>query len=191
MLSNDRGIGISEALHGSAQDPILVFFTLLTQLGDVWYLFLLAGVHYVSGDKFPKWGIDRRRGLFVLGLLLTYVALVGVLKQSFMLPRPPGAGIPPDIQWIPSALQGVFASISTGTGYGFPSGHALGSTLVWGGFALVVGKGKRSLCVARARERRNRHCLAFESRLGGSLCHRRRSRNRHRDRRSGRTLQDH
>ncbi|WP_247003835.1 phosphatase PAP2 family protein [Halosolutus gelatinilyticus] len=144
MLSDDRGIGISEALHGLAQDPVLVFFALLTQLGDVWFLFLLGGVHYVAGDRFPKWGIDRRRGLFVLGLLLTYVALVGVLKQSFMVPRPPGAETPPDVQWIPSALQGVFASISTGTGYGFPSGHALGSTLVWGGFALAVRKDKRS-----------------------------------------------
>uniref|UniRef100_A0A8A2VT32 Phosphatase PAP2 family protein n=2 Tax=Haloterrigena alkaliphila TaxID=2816475 RepID=A0A8A2VT32_9EURY len=144
MLSDYRGIGISEALHGLAQDPVLVIFALLTQLGDVWFLFLLGGVHYVVGDKFPQWGIDRRRGLFVLGLLLTYVVLVGILKQSFMLARPPGAGTPPDIQWIPSALQGVFASISTGGGYGFPSGHALGSTLVWGGFALVVGKDKIS-----------------------------------------------
>ncbi|WP_226043138.1 phosphatase PAP2 family protein [Natrinema sp. DC36] len=144
MLSDDRGVGISEALHGLAHDPVLVFFSLLTQIADVWFLFLLGGVHYIVGDKFLKWGIDRRRGLFVLGLLLTYVALVGVLKQTFMVPRPPGAGTPPDIQWIPSALQGVFASISTGDGYGFPSGHALGSTLVWGGFALVVGKEKLS-----------------------------------------------
>lgn len=144
MLSDYPGIGISEALHGSAQDLVLVFFALLTQLGDVWVLLLLGGVHYVAGDRFPKWGIDRRRGLFVLGLVLTDVALIGVLKQSFMIPRPPGAETPPDVQWIPSALQGVFASISTGTGYGFPSGHGLGSTLVWGGFALVVGKDKRS-----------------------------------------------
>lgn len=144
MLSEGRGIEISEALHGSAQDPVLVLFALLTQLGDVWFLFLLGGVHYISADKFPWWGIERRRGLFILGLLLTYVALIGVLKQSFMLARPPGAGTPPDIQWIPSVLQGVFANISTGGGYGFPSGHAFGSTLVWGGFALVVGKDKQS-----------------------------------------------
>lgn len=144
MLSDGRGIEISEAIHGLAPDPLIVLFALLTQLGDVWFLFLLGGVHYVVGDKLSQWGIERRRGLFVLGLLLTYVALIGVLKQSFMLPRPPEAGTPPDIQWIPSVLQGVFANISTGDGYGFPSGHALGSTLVWGGFALVGGRDKRS-----------------------------------------------
>ena len=144
MLSDGRGIEISEALHEMAQEPVIVLFALLTQLGDVWFLFLLGGMHYVVGDKFPQWGIERRRGLFVLGLLLTYVVLIGVLKEFFMLPRPPGAGTPPEIQWIPSVFQGVFANISTGGGYGFPSGHALGSTLVWGGFALVMGKDRLS-----------------------------------------------
>ncbi|WP_226483225.1 phosphatase PAP2 family protein [Natrinema amylolyticum] len=138
MFTRDRGIGVTEALHGSAQDPVLVLFALLTQLGDVWFLFLLGGALYVAGDEFPRWGIDRRRGLFVLGLLLTYVALIGVLKQFFSLPRPPGAGDPPAIRWVPSVLQAVFANIATGDGFGFPSGHAFGSTLVWGGFALVV-----------------------------------------------------
>ncbi|NHN47973.1 phosphatase PAP2 family protein [Halostella sp. JP-L12] len=138
MLAEDRGIGVTEVLHASATDPVLVLFALLTQLGDVWFLFLLGGVLYVAGDEFPRWGIDRRRGLFVLGLLLTYVALIGVLKEFFLLPRPPGASDPPVVQWIPSVLQGVFTSITTGEGPGFPSGHALGSTMVWGGFALVV-----------------------------------------------------
>lgn len=144
MLRNGRGIEIFESLRGLEQDFVIVLFALLTQLGDIWFLFLLGGVHYVAGDKLSQWGIDRRHGLFVLGLLLTYVTLAGVLKQSFMLQRPPGAGTPPEIPWIPSVLQGVFADISTGVGYGFPSGHALGSTLVWGGFALVVGKSKLS-----------------------------------------------
>jgi len=38
----------------------------------------------------------------------------------------------------------VFADITTADGPGFPSGHTFGSTLVWGGFALIVGEGKRS-----------------------------------------------
>lgn len=144
MFSEGRSIGVTEALHGAAQDPILVLFALLTQLGDVWFLFLLGGVLYVAGDEFPRWGIDRRRGLFVLGLLLTYVALIGVIKGFFLFPRPVGASEPPVVEWIPSVLYPVFADISTADGPGFPSGHAFGSTLVWGGFALIVAENKLS-----------------------------------------------
>lgn len=138
MFGDGRDIGVTEVLHGTAPDPVLVLFAVLTQLGDVWFLFLLGGVLYVAGDELPRWGIERRRGLFVFGLLLVYVALIGVLKQFFLLPRPPGAGDPPVVQWIPALLQPVFADITTAEGPGFPSGHALGSTMVWGGFALVV-----------------------------------------------------
>lgn len=144
MFPEGRSIGVTEALHGSVPDPVLVLFALLTQLGDVWFLFLLGGMLYVAGDELPRWGIDRRRGLFILGLLLTYVALIGVLKGFFLFPRPVGAGDPPVVRWVPSVLQWVFADITTADGPGFPSGHTFGSTLVWGGFALIVGEGKRS-----------------------------------------------
>ncbi|NKE37861.1 phosphatase PAP2 family protein [Natronococcus sp. JC468] len=143
-LSDGRGVGLTDALHGSAHEPVVVLFALLTQLSDVWFLFVLCGVYYVAGERFPRWGIERRRGLFVFGLLLTYIALIGVLKQFFVLPRPPGASSPPDLEWIPLVARGVVADMATATGYGFPSGHALGSTLVWGGFALVVGRDRRS-----------------------------------------------
>ncbi|WP_123620993.1 phosphatase PAP2 family protein [Halorubrum sp. CSM-61] len=144
MFPEGRSVGVTEALHGAVPDSVLVCFALLTQLGDVWFLFLLGGVLYVAGDQLPRWGIDRRRGLFVLALLLTYVALIGVLKGFFLFPRPVGAGAPPVVQWIPSVLDGVLADISTADGPGFPSGHAFGSTLVWGGFALTVAEDELS-----------------------------------------------
>lgn len=144
MVGDDRSLWLDEVLHGLASEPVLIVFALLTQLGDVWFLFLLGGLLYVAGDQFPRWGLDRRRGLFVLGLVLTYVALIGVLKNFFLLPRPPAAGEPPVIAWLPTIFQGVLASIATGSGPGFPSGHAFGSTLVWGGFVLVVFEDKFS-----------------------------------------------
>lgn len=138
MLGNGRGVGITETLHGAAEWPVLVVFAVITQLGDVWLLFLLGSALYVAGDHLPRVGIDRRRGLFVLALVLTYVALIGVLKETFLLPRPPGAGDPPVVGWLPAAIEPVFADITTGEGYGFPSGHALGTTMVWGGVALTL-----------------------------------------------------
>lgn len=138
MFANGRGIGLSELLRAYVEWPLLVVFALVTQLGDVWFLFLLGASLYVAGEEFPRWGIDRRRGLFVLALALSYVALIGVLKNVFLLPRPTGAGEAPLVWWIPSALSGVFTDITTADGPGFPSGHALGSTMVWGGVALVL-----------------------------------------------------
>jgi len=43
----------------------------------------------------------------------------------------------------PVALEPVFADIATGHGPGFPSGHALGTTMVWGGVALILDQGTR------------------------------------------------
>jgi len=140
---NGRGVGITDVLHGAAEWPVIVLFALVTQLGDVWFLFLLGSTLYVAGERLPRFGVDRRRGLFVLALALAYVALVGVLKTAFLLPRPPGAAVAPAVGWIPAALEPVYADIATGHGPGFPSGHALGTTMVWVGAALVLDAGAR------------------------------------------------
>lgn len=140
-VGRDRGIGLTDVLQRQAELPLVVLFALITQLGDVWFLFLLGGVLYVGGSSVPGWGLDRRRGLFVLALVITYVALIGVFKSVFAAPRPLGAGKPPALGWIPSVFEVLFADITTAAGPGFPSGHALGSTMVWGGLALVYHRG--------------------------------------------------
>jgi membrane-associated phospholipid phosphatase len=138
LLTDGRSLGVTELLHGEATWPVLVLFGVVSQLGDVWFLFLLGGVVYVSGELTPRLAVDRRRGLFVLALLLTYLALVGTLKSAFALGRPPGATLPPASLAATPVLGGIPASITTASGSGFPSGHALGTTMVWGGAALVV-----------------------------------------------------
>jgi membrane-associated phospholipid phosphatase len=132
-----RGVGVTEFLHGGADVAAIALFALLTQLGDVWFLFALGSALYVAGTVLPGSSVDRRRGLFVLALVFAYVALVGAVKAVFGLPRPPGAADAPAVAWLPSVLAAVFESAATGTGPGFPSGHALGTTMVWGGTALV------------------------------------------------------
>lgn len=141
LFETDRGIGFTDLFQGLGESPLVVLlFAVLTQLGDVWFLFLLGGVLYVAGEYVPRWGIDRRQGLFVLALAITYVALIEVLKNIFVLPRPPGAGEPPALGWIPSTFTGMVTNITTADGPGFPSGHALGTTMVWGGLALVLDR---------------------------------------------------
>ncbi|MFC7172476.1 phosphatase PAP2 family protein [Haloplanus litoreus] len=58
-----------------------------------------------------------------LALAIGAFALTLALKHAFSLPRPPGAGV---------------------DGYGFPSGHAIGATVVYGGLLSVLPSDRRS-----------------------------------------------
>ncbi|MFC7196242.1 phosphatase PAP2 family protein [Halosimplex aquaticum] len=140
LFGGDRGIGVTEAIHSLAEWPVVLLFGLVTQLGDGWFLFVLGGTLFVAGEEFPLWGVDRRRALFVFALALTYVAVIGALKTFFGLGRPPGAMEPPEVAVFPEAFGALFESATTADGPGFPSGHALGSTMVWGGLALVLDR---------------------------------------------------
>ncbi len=136
-----RSLGLTEWLTAHAPLAVLVAFAVLTQLGDIWFLFLLAAVPYAAHRAVVSLGVQRREALFVLGLVAAYIGLIGLLKGIFDLPRPPGAGSPPAMEHLPWVLERALAQAMTATGQGFPSGHALGSTMAWGGVALVVDRG--------------------------------------------------
>lgn len=135
-----RGVGITELLHGQAPWGVILLFAVVTQFGDFWFLCLLGGVLYIAGEYVP-WGVERHRGMFAFALVAAYTPLVVALKNLFLLPRPMGASEPLALQWIPAMFAGLVTSVTTGMGSGFPSGHALGSTMVWGGLALVLEAG--------------------------------------------------
>ncbi|WP_254544853.1 hypothetical protein [Halomarina pelagica] len=66
LVGISRGIGITELLHGQAPWIVIVSFTLVTQLGDVWFLFLLGGVLYIGGEALPRLQVERSEGLFII-----------------------------------------------------------------------------------------------------------------------------
>lgn len=132
-----HGLGVTEAL-GGLPAFVYVLFALLTQLGDVWFVFLLTTALYWLGEHAPV-PIDRQRGAFLLALGLCALAVVPLLKGLFAVPRPPGAGPPArGVEAVPPALRAPYTSAATGDGLGFPSGHAFGSTVVYGGLALLL-----------------------------------------------------
>lgn len=94
------------------------FFLLITQLGSEQAYVVLLALYYWLVD--PSSG--RRLGL-LLGLNF---ALNSLLKQALDLPRP--------YQLDPSLASAE--AVETGTGPGFPSGHAQGAALFWGYLAL-------------------------------------------------------
>jgi membrane-associated phospholipid phosphatase len=146
-----RGIGLPGAL-GELLGPLVVVFAVLTQLGDLWLLTLATTLPYWLDRHTPGIAadIDRERAATVVALLFGAIALLVTLKPLFGLPRPPGAGVAPRADLIPAALEGLYAWLSTGDGFGFPSGHALGSTIVFGGLAWTVriGPARRRFALA-------------------------------------------
>lgn len=129
-----HGFGVPEALAGLPA-PVYVLFTVLTQLGDVWFVFVLMTLLYWLGERgfLP---FDRRRAAFVFGVGLCTLAVVPLLKHTLTVPRPPGAGAPArGVEAIPPAFRELYTSAATGDGFGFPSGHAFGSTVVYGAIA--------------------------------------------------------
>jgi membrane-associated phospholipid phosphatase len=145
MFGASRGIGVTEAIYGNAPDIMLLLFALLTQLGDGWFLFVLAGTIYIGSTLVPVVGVERDKGLFVFGVVLAYSNVSGALKGFFQSPRPPSADTAPTIDWLPAAIDAVFTPVAMAgaPGTGFPSGHALGASAVWGAIALVSLRGSR------------------------------------------------
>jgi membrane-associated phospholipid phosphatase len=139
-----RAVGVTEALS-ALPGVVVILFALITQLGDFWFTSLTCGLLYWLGPWTPKigQGLTRDRTAMLVALLAVGVALVVSLKDLFGLPRPPGAVTAAHADLLPVALRGIYVSMATGQGYGFPSGHATLSLLVWGGFAWALRVGTR------------------------------------------------
>ncbi|WP_266078929.1 phosphatase PAP2 family protein [Haladaptatus caseinilyticus] len=121
-----RGWGVVELLRETLPGWVPEIFVYVTQLGDAWFLLLVGTLCYWLGD-------DRERFAFVLAGTLGALSLTLALKEFFALPRPN------------AALQ-----FTEATGYGFPSGHALGSTVFWGLLALAVDRWSRNVRIVGA-----------------------------------------
>ncbi|WP_435176961.1 phosphatase PAP2 family protein [Halorussus sp. AFM4] len=111
-----RGLGVTGAVARFLPEFVRELFALITHLGDAGLLLAAVALCY--------WFGDRREGAFSLAAVLGALALTLALKGLFELPRPP-AGL----------------HVGHAGGYGFPSGHAIGATTLWGLLALVLERG--------------------------------------------------
>lgn len=133
-----RGFG-EVAFVEQLPDAVTLAFGLVTQLGDVWFLTLGAFALYWFGRRDSTITLDSRRdSAYAVALLLGAYTLTLVLKALFGLPRPPGAEDAVAPTWLPAVAGPVYESFVTGHGFGFPSGHALTTTVVYGGLATTL-----------------------------------------------------
>ncbi|WP_276249336.1 phosphatase PAP2 family protein [Haloarcula rara] len=148
-----RGVGVTELLT-ELPTAVIVLFAVLTQLGDFWFVSTASLLLYWLGSATP-WlgrGLTRERGAMLVGLVATAAAVGFALKGVFAFPRPPNSEIVAAAADLPWPVEPFYESVVTGQGYGFPSGHATTSVLVWGGFAwaLRVGTRRQRYAVAAA-----------------------------------------
>jgi membrane-associated phospholipid phosphatase len=146
-----RGLGAVELLDG-LPDAAVVVAALATQLGDTWFLFAATGGLFLVGLR-RRSSVSPADGAVLFALVVAASSLTTVLKHALGLARPPGAATAATPAWLPPAAATAYESAVTAAGYGFPSGHALTATAVYGGAALALAicdRGRRLLIAGTA-----------------------------------------
>jgi len=131
-----RGLGAVELLDG-LPDAAVAVAALATQLGDTWFLFAVTGGLFLVGLR-GRSSVSPADGAVPFALVVAASSLTTVLKHALGLPRPPGAATAATLAWLPPAAATAYESAVTAAGHGFPSGHALTATAVYGGAALAL-----------------------------------------------------
>ncbi len=113
---------------------------LVTQLGDIWFVSVLLGWLYLRTRR-DEVAVRVAQTVGAIGLLY-------VLKYLFAYPRPDQTLVA--LEQLPAVLRPLYASTAHADGYGFPSGHALVTTVVYVGLArtLSVGTARRRYLAA-------------------------------------------
>lgn len=110
-----RDPGTIELVQVVTPDWLFPVFSVLTRFGDVSVLLAIACLYY--------WVGDRERSGYAFAVILGGLALLAGLKATFAFPRPP-------------AELHLIATDSPS----FPSGHAMGATVVYGTLALSMDR---------------------------------------------------
>lgn len=151
MLSGmTRGFG--EAQFASQLPEVVTAVAgLVTQFGDMWFVVVAICALYVAGTRNRSLTDSPAKDcVYLLALTVGAYSLTVALKHAFGLPRPPGAATATPPSWIPALGHAAYESMVTGDGFGFPSGHALKTTVVYGAAAVALDFWDRTRRVALA-----------------------------------------
>ncbi|MBN2874481.1 MAG: phosphatase PAP2 family protein [Spirochaetales bacterium] len=112
------GVDVIQAIQTVASPGLTVAMKLITQAGSEYFYLLLLPVVF--------WCVDERFGTRLGIVLLGSVFVNGWLKQVFAQPRP--FDLDPSV------------GLSHESSYGLPSGHAQGTSTLWGLLAAKIRK---------------------------------------------------
>lgn len=123
-VSGLRDAGGIRAVQSLVPDALVGAFAAATHLGDPPLLAVLAVLAYWLG---PGLGlVERRDATRLLAVVTLGLVVTTALKFGFAMPRPPAS-----VRAVPAE------------GYGFPSGHAIGTTVAAGAAAAFLRVGRR------------------------------------------------
>ena len=123
-----RAVGEFELLQEVIPDSLAVVVALLTQFGDIWFVTLVFIIAFVR--------FDRDRIATAGGVTLGAIALLLALKYTFALPRPDRPLVA--LETLPPLVRPVYELTAYASGYGFPSGHAVVTTVAYLSLAEVL-----------------------------------------------------
>lgn len=137
-----RSVGELDVLGDVLPGWLAGLMSVLTQLGDFWFLTVLLGLCF--------WQLPEKRSAVValFGTALGGLGLYRALKHTFEFPRP--EAVPVDPAAVPALLRPLYEYAIAAAGYGFPSGHATTATILYGGLILVLTVGTRPQRIAGA-----------------------------------------
>ncbi len=107
--------GLSATIRELSSPVVTDAFAAITRLGDPPLLLVIVATYYWLAT-------DRDASTRLVAFTLVAVAVTVSLKNGLALPRPPEA-----VQAVPAEQDS----------FGFPSGHAIGATVVYGGLVVV------------------------------------------------------
>ncbi|UTF53147.1 phosphatase PAP2 family protein [Natronosalvus rutilus] len=136
------GIDTLDPIQSAIPDWQAIVVALLTQLGDVWFVVaVLLGLYWFHPSK-------RRQVATLAGVMLAGIGIYRGFKSLFAIPRPDQPLRDPET--VSTMVQPLYEATATASGYGFPSGHATTSTILYFGLAGVLAVGSRRTRYAAA-----------------------------------------
>ncbi len=135
-----RGIGELDLFQEVVPESLAFIIAMLTQLGAIWFAsVVLFGLYRY---------VDREQAVIIAGLLITGTGIWRTIKIVFPVPRPEQPLV--ETAELPLLLQPAFDLAVVNSGPGFPSGHAVTTSVLYLSLAayLTVGSKRSRYAIA-------------------------------------------
>ena len=123
----------------AAADLWVVLFAFVTLVGDAGVLLAGLALLYWFGPRYSERA--RKIAAVCIGLAVVGLGVVVAIKTSTAVPRPTATPVDPTV--LPPLIGGFVATEIDSSGFAFPSGHTVAATVVYGGLAVLLDRGRR------------------------------------------------